>query len=653
MSTRGDAVYHAPRMGTPLIVVATLVVAALPAQAPPTSPLATETLLVRGRCVDDATGAPLARCRVRLTGHQSTGYSIAWSRTDWADPPEATTAADGTFRFEVRLPAADEELDRGRYHLRITHPTHAPFFSHCAFVVALARGGADYGDVRLPAGVRPRIRCEDTNGVAQPGVLVYVRPTAAALAALAVPPWDGEGPQSWIMRSAYRRTDVDGYLHLDDPLPAGEYLVEVREREAKGGPATVVLPRAEPIVAVVAPLDAPRTITGRIVDESGQAVGGAVLSDGDDGPNACTTRGDGAFTLVCVKPTGRADANLRLALNSRFDGWLGLGTAAWGQRDVELRLPAKALHTFVVRTAAGAPVEAFNVHCVRQGPGDPHVVRLAGTFAGGRATCHLPDGYYRVLVAPSSERMLASDWQIVAVDAAHEAIELVVEEATPRAVEVRFADGGGAAAGVLVEAITGAEPQPCAWVPPATVVERSGFAAPASSVVASARTDANGRAVLHLRAGSEPWLRVSGPGATARVFATTPRGGGVPSLVVERGATLVGTVGPAAALLALDPDHEPDAKPSIYAFHSWSAPTLAVVDANGRVLRDGVRIDPEGRFRVDGLPAGSAALQLQYWIREGAGRRRAPRPLPLGECTLRLEQPETVTLQVPTAAAGR
>jgi len=62
-----------------LSLVAVFAVSPLAAQVPQSSPIATGTLVVRGRCVDFDTGAPLSRCRVQLTGHQCTGYPLAWS----------------------------------------------------------------------------------------------------------------------------------------------------------------------------------------------------------------------------------------------------------------------------------------------------------------------------------------------------------------------------------------------------------------------------------------------------------------------------------------------------------------------------------------------------------------------------------------------
>jgi hypothetical protein len=624
----------------------------LAAQLPQASPIATGTLVVRGRCVDSDSGAPLQRCRVALTGHQSTGYAMAWSRSDWADPPEQTTGPDGTFRFEVRLPAADEELDRGRYHLQISHPQYAAWFSHCAFVIAVARGGADYGDVRLPKGVRFRLRCEDTNKAPQPGVLLDFRRSKGNGSADGLAFTEGDGPHWWIESNAYARTDIDGCLHLDDPLLPGDYTLAVRNRELRSAPAAIKLPCSEPIVAVVAPLDSVPSILGKLVDESGLPVEGALLSDGGDGGNQCVTRRDGAFTLVAGKPTKGSTAMLSMAQNGRFDGWIVVGQAEWGAREVELAVPAKTQHTFIVRTAQGAAVEDFNLYCMRSVQGAASGVRLAGSFTGGRAPCLLPAGDYQLLVVPRSERMLGSGWQAIKIDPAQQEIAVSVPDAVARTVEIRFADDHTPAVGVLVEAIEGGEPAPFAWVPPNTVIDMH-RRAPAAQVVASARTSAGGSATLQLGGIADLHLRISGPRVCTVVQTTDLTDGkAVPVIAVERGATLLGSLGPVAALRALDPDRRADQRPSIYSYHSWFAPTLTVVFGADHQRWEGIRLDQEGRFRCDGLPPGPVELQLRYRQKDGNRRPLVEPPLVLGSWTLRTDAPQSVELQLPAGVGS-
>src|SRR5262249_26181615 len=308
------------------------------------------------------------------------------------------------------------------------------------------------------------------NKAPQPGVLLELRRIKGYGTGDGFVSANSDGPQSWVSTSAYARTDIDGYLHLDDPLPPGDYTLAVHGRETRAPPAAITLPCADPIVAVVAAVDAASAILGRLVDESGVPLAGALLSDGDDNGNECVTRRDGAFTLIASKPTKGATATLRMAQNQRFDGWITVGRVEWGRRDVGLTVPAPTLHTFVVRAANGAAVEDFNLYCRRRAQEAGSGVRLSGSFAGGRARCRLPPGDYELLVVPRSDRALGTGWQPIAIDPAQEEVAVSVPDAVARTVEIRFADDRAAAAGVLVEAIAGCEPAPFEWVPPGSVV---------------------------------------------------------------------------------------------------------------------------------------------------------------------------------------
>lgn len=624
--------------------------AALLAQVPPPGAIATEVLVVTGRCVDADSGEPLQRCRVQLTGHQSTGYPISWARSDWADPAEQTTGGDGRFRFELRLPASDEALDRGRYHLNVAHPRHASWFSHCSFVVAMeCGGGVEYGDVRLPKGVWPRVRCVDRAGALQPGVWLHLRATHPDPAWTQTP---ADGPHSWVTTGAFERTDVDGCLHVAAPVPAGVYTLEVREREAVQVPAQVALPSKDAAVAVVATLDSTTTIRGHLFDEAGLPIGAATLRAAGDGPTAVTGR-DGAFTLLPGKSGANGSVAVQLGLNRRYDGWQQLAILDWGTQDATLVVPTAVRHTFVVRTAAGAAVERLSLYCLpaswrpHSGIGERGGVRLAGTFTAGRVECQLPPGDYQLLVAPLDARLASTDWQPITVEHDRTEIAVTVSPNATRAVELLFADGTPAA-GARVEVITGAQPEPFAWVCPATAIEELRTRQLGSLVVAAAYSDEHGRVALQLQEPGAAFLRVSGPSVRTIVQAANLSPADQPArLTVERGAVLTGSVGPAATLLALDVGRDEKARVSIYDYHRRTAPTLTVVYDGGRQRREGVRIDTRGNFRCEGLPPGPVEVRLAHWVKVGDnGHRRSPNSPSLGTFTLDVAQPLHVTLQV-------
>jgi hypothetical protein len=177
---------------------------------------------------------------------------------------------------------------------------------------------------------------------------------------------------------------------------------------------------------------------------------------------------------------------------------------------------------------------------------------------------------------------------------------------------------------------------------------------PELRMVASAHTDARGRATLRLRDVRNLHLRVTGANVRTMVQAADLTEDKALPIDVERGATLFGTIGPLTALQVLDCDRAADARPSIYSYHSWTAPTLTVVFDGGQERREGIRIDPQGRFRCDGLPPGPVELQLRHWAKEGRGRRLVEPPSVLGSWTLRVGAPQSVELQLPAGTdSGR
>lgn len=647
---------RADMKSTTIPVLACLLVG-LPAQeqaaaaAPPApSTIATQQLVIRGRLVDAETGAPLARCRVRLSGHQSTGYELSWRAGDWADPAEQTTGADGRFRFAFRLPAAFERIDRARYHLNASHPRHLHWFSHCSFHLAARRGGIDYGDIALTKGLRPRIRCVDTEGNLQAGVLLYLKPAEADPAARHTLPG---GPQSWMTRYAYGQTDIDGYLHLDDPVPAGSFRVEVRGRKAARLPGLIRLPTRKAIEVVVARLPAGRCIEGRLLDTRGAPVAGAHLSADQHGAS-CLTRRDGRFTLVAGERDQTPSVLIHLARNRRYDDYVGLATADWGQRAVELRVPEIQRTAILVTDAAGKPVRDFNLYCL---PADRRQtragVRLAGSFAEGRARCRLADGVYRLRIFPRSEHLLPSDWQDLEIKAGEPELRVTLRPTHPFRVALRLAYAGpeaaGSAQGARVEVLTGAPEKDSGFVLPATVGTDLERQPPGPRLLAAAICDAQGQAVLRLAAGGRVWLRISGPQVATslrevQLDAATPL-----ELKVQPGVRVQGQLSPKDISIRLDPRYDPRRKGSIYSYARHTQPTLSFVHESG-VRREGVHIAEDGSFCCEGLPPGKVEVRLQRFLRRSkTSFRRDPKPPLLGTLQLRSGAAEPVALEVPAA----
>ncbi len=612
------------------------------AQTPPAqvSTLHGPLLVVRGRFVDADTGAPLPRCEVRLTGHQGTGYALAWAAGDWCDPEPVTTGDDGRFRFVVHVPAADRLPDDNRYHIDASHPMHLRWFSHCTFEVAQALGTIDYGDVKLPAGVRPRIRCVDRTGKLQPGVRLTLR-------AQDIANWSADtpelGPHSWITGGTVGTTDIDGYLHLRDPVRAGAWTIQVTGRTAVTKETTFTLPSREPIDVVVEALPAHGAITGRIVDDRGEPVARAMLSTKGSSAGSCYSLRDGRFFLLRADDQQDDTAVVSMARNSRYDRWAQVATLSWGDDNAVITIPAVAPVSFEVTTSAGAPCEDFNLYCLpvdQQAAAEP--LRLAGTFANGRVEADLAPGDYKVLVFPRSAAAAPTDWVEITVHAPQEPIRLQVPVPVARAVKVTC--DGKPVENALVEVITGNEPGADDFVRPLPSMARP-LRLVDSLCVASARTTAGGIAALAVPAeAGAAWLRVSGRTIQTKVVHVPAWPATAVEIAAEAGAVLAGSITPVDALFALDPDDtEERARKSIYSHQRSYAPWL-IIEAGGTRQ---ARVDLHGHFEIRGLPPGKARVRLGRWRKNGSSHHPEETRFELGTFDLTPGTLTEVKLQVP------
>lgn len=616
-----------------------------PPVAPPTSLLATDTLVVRGRLLDAESGKPLSRGNVALTGHQSTGYALAWGVGDWANPPEQTTRDDGRFEFTLRVPASFEPIDRARYHLNVTHPHHLAWFAHGSFHAGMRTGLVDYGDIRLPIGVRPRVRCVDTQGVRQAGVVLNLYCTDHGSARTPSP----AGTEAWVPRGAYGVTDIDGQLHVEHPLPAGAYKLEVKGRVVSRQPDSIQLPSSEPIEVVVAALKGDGVIEGLLVDASASPVAGALLAvGGESGPSGVTRR-DGRFTLLRDGKVSPGPARIQLARNRRYDSWVDVATIEWGTRDARIELPQPLAASFVVTDAAGAPCESFSLYCLPQARGSKlRAWRIAGRFAGGRVDGALEPGDYQLLVQPHSDRLAPTEWRSITIEPNGPVITVPLATAHEQHVELVVAGAPpGAAANVLVEVVVGGEPPLTGFVRSYTADPQLDRTSPGPCVVASARADARGHVVVRVPELGPVHLRCSGFGVQPRVMAADLRPQQPLRVELARGCRLSGSLGPVDSLARLDPDHDPKRSGSIYDYAGWQRPTLTVSFANGAGRREGVRLETDGTFVCDGLPPGEVEVALQFVQRDGKVRERRTSSRLLGTFAVDPDTPRVVELRLP------
>ncbi len=403
------------------------------------------TYPVRGRCVDTATGKPLSHCTVRLTGHMATGAPISWGIPEFVDPPPLVTGDDGRFEFRISPPLAwDARAGHPPlFYVDIEHPACASWFARCPFPGLVAMNGAEFGDIPMSRGVRPVLRVVDERQTPKPGVVIDAK--------LEAPEQSTTKPlERWEQRWQAVRTDISGSLPWSGTLQRGRWALKIRDRKVISAPEFIDIPDAggspPRILVVVATLSPADLIEGTIVDANGLAVGGGIIESvvGENGAASPTRIAeDGSFRIVRTELDGdRMEAQLRLQRNDRFDGYVELGSFAWGARGLAVEAPARRQLELEVSDATGAPVTTFSVHAL---PMTKHVgvdpVRLAGRFAGGRLELPLRDAEWSVLVVPADDRLAPSEWIPIAVGDLTKPLRVQLAARVVGTVSIRGADG--------------------------------------------------------------------------------------------------------------------------------------------------------------------------------------------------------------------
>ncbi|MBN2491108.1 MAG: sigma-70 family RNA polymerase sigma factor [Planctomycetes bacterium] len=371
---------------------------------------APEVTTVKGRCVDAATGQPLAGCTVTLAGEPHDEVDVEnhvarHGRIRW-DPPEArVTDADGLFTFTVSPPPPFT------FVLRVARPDRVPMV---ATWPSLELGKIeDLGDVSMSTGVPLDLRVVNLEGTPQAGVQVHL---------WRWPPVQGDGalPDG----HAGIQTGADGAGRCAHPVLPGTWKVSLANRQLEGPEEIVVADHVtdrphEIMVRTV------RTITGVILDPSGQPVFDATVQicpyDSRVGHRTRTLT-DGSFRIE-ASADAPGDPVALSVVKDGFDLLWGHGSYPWGATDVRLVIQrGLPVEVRVCDGGTGAPVEAFGVRCLRESPptahlpDDPERLQLAGRHAGGLLV--LPAvrrGTNLLMVEPLESRYAPSRWVRVAV----------------------------------------------------------------------------------------------------------------------------------------------------------------------------------------------------------------------------------------------
>ncbi|HEX6811139.1 MAG TPA: sigma-70 family RNA polymerase sigma factor [Planctomycetota bacterium] len=534
-----------------------------------------------GRCVDEA-GRPLAGVRVKATGFVQGDANLP----RWPQPPDQFTGVDGCFTLRCALPE--------RFMVKLD----LELAGRCPCTGSFDGGKQlehDVGDLVLWPAIAVQGRVVDARGQPVAGVELELKRFTMGQPRTV-------GPKT----EARVTTDANGAFGPVTTLPPGRGSVKARNRVLRGESIAFELSIAQPRIdleLVVVDDDELPSIEGVVVDADGNPIANAIVymqtiesktSTGPEGEfcvrRATASQGQGPFYLA-VRATGfeRADS----------------GPHALGAKGVRIVMqPANELR-IRARDPEGRPIETFGF--------------LLGPVAGGQllraSPVRLrPEGLARVSDLPREELDVVvvpgPQFACTRARVTRGTGDVVVQCAALEQRTLRVVGGNGAPVGGVDVELLDAEPGKVdldTYAIDLTGDQPVLLGASGVPRLQRGQTDQNGE--LHL----------SGPGDRALVLRL--RGGGVALQVtrairLDEAGVFVVTAAPGASWTGrLVPE---DAAARLATFAHTRPNEQRREDALGLSLARGsetvcgglvydplLPIDAGGRFRFDGLPAGT------------------------------------------------
>ncbi len=601
------------------------------AAAVPAANFAWQKATIRGRCVD-AQRQPLAGCTVQLRGAGDRERMEQWLREHlppvWQNPEPLTTGADGRFTFTFTPPPPF-------VFFVDLHRDDLAAMSGLWNTIALD-DAIDLGDVTMVPGVLVQGRVVDEAGTPVAKVRVMVLPTAA----LSGPDKVGQVTPSSFTQG---RSSADGSFRCAHRLTPGLFLVVVTSDHQLAKPITGTLVLERPIeeltVVVKNTADVP-TISGRVVDESGQPIDRANVEARGNPIGWWTgySEKDGAFTLKARDKATGGDVTLAVQ-HEQFEETKLAKPIAWGSKDVVLTMVRGGGLTVHVHDDSNAVVTDFLVRVVRdlRAGSEAGKIRARGPFEAGFARVPgVARGKWTVVVEFPSKLAMAPVFTPIEVTTTSATTRVDVRAAANAQRTLRVVDGAD-------QPVAGTVVQVCLPLDGKLTDESAMLAMDSwfntssndrALVLSEAPTAADGTLVLTGPRGRAVGVCVSGPGhVPVRLGDVRIDDPGELLVRVSRGARLRGRVGPPEAVAemlrlgGIGSRNISGRKTSIGLLQGGKGQPWVHLPSQRADQRFAVGDD--GSFDIDGLPPGKWQVAVHYWS-SSSGRQA-----PAGEVVLR------------------
>ena len=409
------------------------------------------TAVVKGRCVDGRTKAPLAGVTVKFDGWGRNSAAMAQhGKVKWQDPAPVVTREDGTFAIRfVPPPPYQHSIDLAK----------DGYYPRTGRWGAFTPGQVeDLGDVPFFPGFKVRGKVVDQTGKPVAGVSVGFRNLCLPIGMEpgAVKPnvvfgaASGRSKHFSANSTRHGRSQQDGTFVSRVDLPVGTWPLAVNSRgRTLVGPKEVTVPADGKLAPITVTIEQQPSISGILVDDAGKPVSRAYVKARQTRSGrmaSAYTRRDGTWRIF---RTAAVDQKAVAIVVSNIRGCEippSTTPVAWGTTGVKI-IARRALSfpLRVVEAGSDRPITKYSVVCHPSGATSSRQIdpRLGGEHKDGKVVVDsVPRGKNILLVIPNDQRYRVSETRIFTATAQHPGpAKIEVQRLTPLKVVVRDSRG--------------------------------------------------------------------------------------------------------------------------------------------------------------------------------------------------------------------